>query len=105
MDHKPAIQVAILLPFAVEESKKANAISDKTNGQEIIKERKEKTISLRSKVFVEFYQGVLLAVDSLKKQGTNINLVVHDISPDTSKINQILAQPHMLDVDLRNNFV
>lgn len=97
---KPLLRVAMLLPFAVEESRKVNIITEEKDGESIEKEREEKIISYKSKVFVEFYQGALLALDSLKKEGVNVELFVYDTAPDSNKVNAILAKPEMAYVNL-----
>ncbi|MCL2650876.1 MAG: LysM peptidoglycan-binding domain-containing protein [Candidatus Azobacteroides sp.] len=63
------INVAMLLPFGVKE---------KTN-----------PANLQFKV-VEYYEGFLLALDSLKKQGISVHLQVMDIGNDTKFLKQIL---------------
>jgi len=97
---KPLLRVAMLLPFAVEDSRKVNIITEEKDGESIEKEREEKIISYKSKVFVEFYQGALLALDSLKKEGVNVELFVYDTAPDSNKVNTILAKPEMAYMNL-----
>ncbi len=53
-----------------------------------------------SKAFVEFYEGFLLAVDSLKQRGLSINLHVYDTQNDTSRIKEILSFPEFASTDL-----
>lgn len=94
------IKVALLLPFDIDATTKHNLIKTMDGETEIEKERDDATLSPRSRTFVEFYQGVLIAVDSLKKQGVNIQLFTYDTAPDTNKVKQILALPQMRAVDL-----
>ncbi len=94
------IKVALLLPFDIDATTKHNLIKTMDGETEIEKERDDATLSPRSRTFVEFYQGVLIAVDSLKKQGVNIQLFTFDTAPDTNKVKQILALPQMRTVDL-----
>ena len=54
----------------------------------------------RSANALEFYQGALLAVDSLKKQGLNAKIVVFDTMRDTIKMAQLLKSPEMKNMDL-----
>ncbi|NOQ24435.1 MAG: LysM peptidoglycan-binding domain-containing protein [Bacteroidales bacterium] len=54
----------------------------------------------RSVAFVEFYQGFMLAVDSLKQQGLSINLHVFDTQNDTARIKEILNFPEFENNDL-----
>ncbi len=96
---KETIYVAVMLPFDIEATKKANIITKIENDEEIELEREEPILSTRSRPFVEFYEGVLLALDSLKKQGVNIHMYTYDTAPDTNKVKQILSQPELKNVD------
>ena len=49
---------------------------------------------------VEFYEGVLLALDSLKKQDVSVDLHVYDSGDKWSSIQPILARPEMRDMNL-----
>ncbi len=49
--------------------------------------------------FYEFYQGSLIAIDSLKKQGVSINLYVYDTDRSDDKIQKVLAHPELQTVD------
>ncbi len=95
-----SIQVAVLLPFAIEETKKLNASKLSTPSDENRDMKSDKLVSMKSKVFIEFYQGVLLALDSLKKDGVSVDLLVHDISPDTFRLKKLLTSPEMANIDL-----
>lgn len=50
--------------------------------------------------FVEFYEGLLLAVDSLKRAGLSLDLYVYDTTGDTIALKKILAKPEMQYMDL-----
>ncbi|MCG8411468.1 MAG: LysM peptidoglycan-binding domain-containing protein [Bacteroidales bacterium] len=50
--------------------------------------------------FIEFYEGFLLAVDSLKKEGLSINLNLYDTRNDTARIKEILQTPELINTDL-----
>ena len=54
----------------------------------------------RSANALEFYQGALLAIDSLKKQGLNAKLYVFDVMRDAEKMAQVLRGPEMKNMDL-----
>ncbi len=93
------IKVAVLLPFDVEATRKVNIIKKIEGEEEIEVDREGPVVSSRSRVFAEFYEGVLMAVDSLKKQGANITLFTYDTAPDTNKVIQILNRPELKTVD------
>jgi len=54
----------------------------------------------RSANALEFYQGAMLAIDSLKKQGLNAKITVFDTMRDTIKVAQLLKSPEMKNMDL-----
>lgn len=62
--------------------------------------RDNRIVYPRSESFLEFYEGVLLAVDSMKQAGMNVTLHVFDTNQSAATINSILYQPGFRDVDL-----
>lgn len=50
--------------------------------------------------YLEFYNGVRLAVDSLATQGIVINLFAYDTEKDTAVIHKILEKPELKGMDL-----
>ena len=71
------IKAAIILPFTLEDS-----------------------ITSEQMKMVEFYEGVLLALDSLKRQGVSVDLHVYDSGDKEASIRPILSQPEMRDMNL-----
>lgn len=49
---------------------------------------------------VEFYEGFLMAVDSLKKQGVSIDLYAYDTKGSSATTKNILAKKEMKDMDI-----
>ena len=49
---------------------------------------------------VEYYEGFLMAVDSLKRTGTSIDLYVYDCGKDVSTLNTILAKNEMKNMNV-----
>ncbi|MCG8580284.1 MAG: LysM peptidoglycan-binding domain-containing protein [Bacteroidales bacterium] len=97
---KPTLKVALLLPFNVEATRKMNFKEEEVDGEIIEIAREKRRLSMRSKVFVEFYQGTLLALERLKQEGVNVDLFVYDTAPDSSKIQEILQKQEMRYADL-----
>ncbi|MBS2213236.1 LysM peptidoglycan-binding domain-containing protein [Carboxylicivirga mesophila] len=97
---KPSIAVAVLLPFNFEATNAINYTFEEVDGDTIQVENEKRKLSNRSKVFVEFYQGTLLALDALKKEGVNVDLFVYDTAPDSNKVKQILNKPELRHADL-----
>lgn len=55
---------------------------------------------LSPKPFLEFYEGFLMAVDSVRRQGLSIELVQFEVKQDSAKIKQYLNDKNLQDVDL-----
>ncbi len=53
-----------------------------------------------SESFVEFYEGVLLAIDSMQNRGMKINLNVFDTQQNADSIRQFITSPEFLETDL-----
>lgn len=96
-DYKPfseTISVALLLPISLEGNEGVvliDSIGTSTEGHETY----ATTINL-----LEFYQGTLLALDSLKRAGMSVKLYTFDTGRDNQKIAGILAKPEMAKMDL-----
>ncbi len=72
------IKIAFLLPFMLDSEEHVQA-SDK---------------------FFDFYQGALLAIDSLKKTGVSVDVYTYDTDRNLDKIQQILLAPELKTVNL-----
>ena len=97
---KPVVKVALMLPFDIESTRKTNLIKKMEGEEEVEIPREDPILSPRSRTFVEFYEGALMALDSMKKQGVNVQLFTYDTAPDTNKVKQILARPELTSVDI-----
>lgn len=71
------LQAAIILPFSNENGRKADSYR-----------------------MLEFYEGFLLAVDSLKQQGVSMDLYVYDSGETVNSVNQILKKPELAKSDI-----
>lgn len=49
---------------------------------------------------VEFYEGFLMAVDSLKGKGVSIDLYAYDSGQTTASVNRVLNNPEMKNMDI-----
>ena len=72
------IKVAMLLPFMTDETKP----------------------SAETQRFIEYYEGFLLAVDSLRNTGCSIDLSVFDTGNGTKKLKEILKDEALLNANL-----
>lgn len=88
-----SISIALLLPLFADSNDRQEYIDD-DNRQELLQpQRGEETFPPVVMNFIEFYQGILLAVEDLKKEGLNIDLNVFDTGRGREKINAIVSQP------------
>ena len=55
---------------------------------------------LQDKRMVEYYEGFLIAVDSLKRTGTSIDLYVYNCGDDRASLNAILAKEEMKEMNI-----
>ncbi|MBR5541514.1 MAG: LysM peptidoglycan-binding domain-containing protein [Bacteroides sp.] len=49
---------------------------------------------------VEYYEGFLMAVDSLKEKGVSIDLYTYDSGKTTASVDQVLNKPEMKSMDI-----
>ncbi len=98
-------KIALFLPFYLEENKRFNQpdTTRKVMGQDTLLEINEKNefrIFPKSLKFIEFYEGMLLALDSLKKQGASFELHVFSTEENPAKLQEILDKPVMKKMDM-----
>lgn len=74
--------------------------SDHINVAVILPFNLHKKADLKSMLYTEYYQGFLLAVDSLKRDGYSINVAAYDTEESIEKVEQILSEPKMTLMDL-----
>lgn len=91
------VKVALLLPFHASENMRLNAPDP---ADTTLAEKTDKRILRKSEQFVCFYEGFLLAIDSLKRDGYKIDLHVYDTEKSTEKMYRITEQINALSPDL-----
>ena len=84
-------KIAVMLPFYLS---KNDSIENHTSDYD------DETIYQSSEVAAKFYEGLLLAVDSLRKGGLSIQLYVYDTANDSSLVQQIIHKPEFKELDL-----
>lgn len=104
-DLRGSVKVAVMLPFFINENNFRSYI-DSTDrdlqGKKIYKEvsMSGNWIYEGSLPFLEAYEGILIAADSLRSLGLKVELDVYDIGPDTMKISRLIWSGVLNDVDL-----
>lgn len=53
-----------------------------------------------SQLAVEYYQGAMIALDSLEQSGLNVRLLAYDVGLDTLQLKAILRKPELKEADL-----
>lgn len=117
-NHTKTYQVALMLPLFLDANDTINRISVST--KELLadsafmstykrgtplpkgtyKIRKDKIIDPRSENFMHLYEGVLMAADSLRKQGMKLELYVFDTNRDSSVVQSLVQQDIFREMDL-----
>jgi len=96
--------VAVLLPFYLNENSDRIEIDSSKwiKGKKIYRplRRPEDWIYSRSKGFIEMYNGILLAADTLRTLGLNINLHSYDIKSDTVDLTRLIESGRLDNMDL-----
>ena len=103
-DLKGSLDVAVLLPFYLTENSRRSEIDSST----MVKgKRNYKVTSVAddwiypgSIDFLEMYEGILLACDTLRSLGLNINLQPYDIKGDTIEITNLIRSGKLEHVDV-----
>ncbi len=84
-------RIAVMMPFWEEDEPEI-----RTSNAYYAKEAAE----YRSFRFIQFYEGFLLALDSMQKQGFNAEVYVYDTKNDTAVVRSITQKPEFAGFDL-----
>jgi hypothetical protein len=99
-----SFDIGVLLPFYLSENSWRNEIdsSKSVKGKKIYKviNRADDWIYPRSLGFVELYEGILLAADTLRALGLNINLHVFDIKTDSLEVIRLIRSGKLDNMEL-----
>lgn len=104
-DLRGSVKVAVMLPFFLDENNSRSYIDSTKKDAQGNKIYREVTMDAGwiyegSLPFLEAYEGILIAVDSLRSLGLNVELDVYDISSDTTELNRIIWSGRLNDADL-----
>jgi LysM repeat protein len=101
-DLKGTLDVAVLLPFYLSK----NSTRLQTDSTILIRGKYKTTkvsddwIYSDSKYFIEMYNGILLAADTLRTLGLTINIHTYDIKDDTVEISRLINSGKLATMDL-----
>ncbi len=83
------IDIALLIPLFTGETENSDQVSSDDTPDEVLL-RQTEDFNPTSMNYIEFYQGILLALDGLKNKGFKVNLHVFDTKKGINKIDSIL---------------
>lgn len=89
-DYHTTFKVALMIPLYLEEF-------DSLNTSQFLSAQHDKFLPFK---YLNFYEGALLAVDSLRNQGMHIELYVYDVDQSITKTSKVLSRPELRDIDL-----
>lgn len=87
---KRIYNVALMMPLYLGEIDKMDTLKPPADAASVY----------RPLQFIQFYEGFLIALDSLKKMGLSVNLYMYDVNKDTLSTRRILKNPEMKKMDL-----
>jgi LysM repeat protein len=101
---KGSLNVAVLLPFYLRD----NSVRSEVDSSKVVKGKRSYQITVKedgwiypsSFDFVEMYEGILLAADTLRSLGVNISLHAYDINKDTVALCGLIRDRKLKDMDL-----
>jgi LysM repeat protein len=103
-DLRGSLDVAVLLPFYLAENAHRTEIDSSkfVKGKRIyqVNPMAEDWIYPGSIDFLEMYEGILLAADTLRSLGLNVNLHTYDIRNDTVEITRLINTGKLAGMDL-----
>jgi LysM repeat protein len=102
-DLKGSMDIAVLLPFYLPENARRIEIDSSVfKGRKTYKTNRvsDDWIYPGSIDFLEMYEGILLASDTLRTLGLNINLHTYDIKNDTIEITRLIGSGSLRNMDL-----
>jgi LysM repeat protein len=102
-DLKGSLDIAVLLPFYLpENARRVEIDSSIVKGKKSYKTNRvaDDWIYPGTIDFLEMYEGILLASDTLRTLGLNVNLHTYDIKNDTVEISRLILSGKLRDMDL-----
>jgi len=87
---RKTFKVALMIPLYLEKA-------DSIQKDMFLKTENDDFIPFR---FLGFYEGAMMAADSLKKQGMNIKLYVYDVDDNATKTSRLLQNQELKNMDL-----
>lgn len=90
------LKIVVLLPLHASEI----MVYDTISNDSLKKNNPVARIKSQTSGFLEFYEGMLLAIDSLKRDGKNITLFTFDTRSDTNRLKSLLPEISVIKPDM-----
>jgi len=88
--HQHTYKVALMVPLYLEKT-------DSLDVEKFNQQQQDYFLPFR---FVEFLEGALMAVDSIRSQGMHIELYVYDVDQKLTKTAEVLSKPELRNMNL-----
>jgi len=85
------LKIALMVPLFLDDLQDSVQVSKVLNGD---------AQGFQPFMFVNFLEGAMMAVDSLRKAGINVKLKVYDVDKSITKTTKVLQDPDLKNVDL-----
>jgi len=97
-----SLDIALLLPFKYNKIAELNSLIDTCEVKDKVRyaKRQRKRVKINSNFYTDFYFGCLLALDSIKKTGINVNLSVFDTQADSNIVRYTINKYNLKNFDL-----
>ncbi len=89
---KNEYKIALMIPLYLWEASTIQVNTEDNNLKDLSEQRPF--------IFMQFLEGALLAVDSLKKQGLSIRLYIYDVNEDSASVTAVFKKPEFDELDL-----
>jgi len=89
-DTNQIFKVALMVPFSLEEA-------DSLNVEQFLLSPQKHFIPFR---FIKFYEGALIALDSISKQGMKVEMYVYDVDKNLTKTAKVLQKRELRTMNL-----
>ncbi|MCF8223096.1 MAG: LysM peptidoglycan-binding domain-containing protein [Bacteroidales bacterium] len=104
-DLEGEVSVTLMLPLMLDKNSKRTYIDSSEydrSGEKIYKlvQRPDEWIYPRSEIYIEFYEGALLAVNKLADKGLDVQLQVFDTMRDSLRVHRFLETGRLRNTDL-----
>lgn len=105
LERKDSYSVCLFLPLYYDEFREATLSNLREDIEEAVDTLENRAVNsnkvlAKSRNFLDYYEGTLLALESLQSRGAKIELTVYDTNRDRAKIESIVSSSSFKEFDL-----